>query len=385
MSIRGILNGVTELGYKPELGHTQPAQKHLQEGRRELQDLLPPIGLRVKVSGAAVNLPAIPWIAILNPDITTTAQSGLYVVYLYDKSLTRVFLTVNQGVTTHREAWRTRERPRGITIDKAAIDELKSESELIREGLPVRFQEATLGYISLDSTQFLPLAYEAGAIAAKAYDTDSLPSEESLRADLHLFLQIYDSAIAVRTNLTSLNPTKFYTPTAREKGQTETKGEDIFEPKSSADYIAQIAAHTQVRSRSHESLVAAFGQYAKQMGYEPVTNVHPRDMILRGEHEVLCEMKVVKANAEFAVREAIGQLFTYRYFYHSQNEHQPILLAIFSAPIGNAFVELLEQLGITSIWSLGGTSWDGSPSASVLGLLKSKNDRHRDNKIPSST
>jgi hypothetical protein len=88
-------------------------------------------------------------------------------------------------------------------------------------------------------------------------------------------------------------------------------------------------------------------------GWTPATNVHPRDLTLRrsGEEKVLVEAETVGPNAEFAVREAIGQLFTYRHpLYRGRQKDDPTLLAVFSEPIGDAFVELLTGLGIAAAW-----------------------------------
>jgi hypothetical protein len=51
------------------------------------------------------------------------------------------------------------------------------------------------------------------------------------------------------------------------------------------------------------------------------------------------------------VREAIGQLFAYRHFcYRELGRPDPALVALFSEPIGDAFVELLASLNIEAIW-----------------------------------
>jgi hypothetical protein len=88
--------------------------------------------------------------------------------------------------------------------------------------------------------------------------------------------------------------------------------------------------------------------------------VHPRDLTLRrpGE-EVLVEAETVGPNAEPAVREAIGQLFTYQHLlYRERSKPDPILLAVFSEPIGDAFVSLLNDLGIAAVWLENG-AWRG--------------------------
>jgi hypothetical protein len=365
--VRELLLGVAELGYHAADGSQQPAQKHLLSARKAFSQYLPPLGYRVRASGTAVNLPRIPWLAVLNPDVTKTARSGLYLVYLYDVDVSHVHLTINQGVTAHRERARAG-RPKGMTIDKAAIASLVTESLSIREQLTAALVEDLPRTISLGDPGSFGAAYEAGTIAAKSYACAHLPDEATLRADLDRFLLLYEAAVEVRKELTATDPLKFSTPATTET-EPGVSNSDVFKPKSAADYIAEIKSHTQVRTRRHEAIVKAFGQHAIKCGWKPVTSVHPRDMVVRrGTEEVLCEIKIVKANAQGAVREAIGQLFTYRYFLYLSPVATPPLLAVFSEAVGEGFVELLEQLGIHSAWSVGGAEWDGSAGTKALGL-----------------
>ena len=41
----------------------------------------------------------VPWIAIMDPEVTTTTQNGYDVVYLFSVDMKRVYLSLNQGVT----------------------------------------------------------------------------------------------------------------------------------------------------------------------------------------------------------------------------------------------------------------------------------------------
>jgi MrcB-like, N-terminal domain len=186
MSLRDVLSAPLRLQYVPGEGPGQPAQVALREGRTELQESLPP-GYRVKVSGAAVNLPIIPWLAVLDVEVTTTAQEGLYVVYLFADTLERVYLAINQGVTAHREYFR---RHGVARPGQAALEELQRESALLREGLRVGAR-GLIPAIRLGGDGFLPRAYEAGSIVAKTYAVSSLPAEAVLRADLDDGLALY--------------------------------------------------------------------------------------------------------------------------------------------------------------------------------------------------
>ena len=81
MSIKSILEAPVKLKYDMKAGQKQPAQKALLKARKELVNFIP-VGYKIRVSGSAVNIPQIPWISILNPELTTTTQAGLYLVYL---------------------------------------------------------------------------------------------------------------------------------------------------------------------------------------------------------------------------------------------------------------------------------------------------------------
>lgn len=42
---------------------------------------------------------SIPWIAIMDSDITTSTTQGIYIVFLFSSDGKRIYLTLNQGVT----------------------------------------------------------------------------------------------------------------------------------------------------------------------------------------------------------------------------------------------------------------------------------------------
>lgn len=46
------------------------------------------------------------------------------------------------------------------------------------------------------------------------------------------------------------------------------------------------------------------------------------------------------------------------------------LLALFSEPIGDAYVHFLEELGVWSAWAVAGGRWEGSPRAVAAGLAE---------------
>jgi hypothetical protein len=367
VSLRDVLGAPLRLQYVAQEGPSQAAQVALREGRAELHELLPP-GYRVRASGAAQNLPVIPWLAVLDVEVTTTAQEGIYVAYLFADTLDRVYVSINQGVTAHREYF----REQGVARPgQAALQELRRESALLRGGLDVT-ELGLVTEIHLGGGGFLPRAYEAGSVVARAYEVSSLPDEGVLRADLDDFLALYRDTITIRNQLLIAQPGELHTSTrARGVGSSdEDAREPVFRPKDASDYVAHVPAQTQKKTRKHEDLVKRFGEHARELGHMPSTNVHPRDLVLRRpDGEYLIEAKTVGNNAELAVRDAIGQLFAYRHFwYRDRGTPDPILVALFSEPIGQAFVKLLEELEIAAVWLERG-EWRASPSGmSLIGV-----------------
>lgn len=142
-----------------------------------------------------------------------------------------------------------------------------------------------------------------------------------------------------------------------------------FKPSDSTDYLSHVRGQVLVKSRSHEDVLMSYGSTIVRHGWAPTTSVHPRDLELhRGDDVCLGEVKVVyKGNATHAVREAVAQLLEYRHF-HYPGGVSPVLLAIFSEAIGDAFVDYLGVLGIASVWREG-LSWRGSQQATWLALV----------------
>jgi hypothetical protein len=137
-----------------------------------------------------------------------------------------------------------------------------------------------------------------------------------------------------------------------------------FKPKDGSEYRARFEGRVLNKHRLHESLLRDYGMDVSRDGWHPVTTtVHPRDLELRRNGEVwVVELKVVyDGNGTEATRDALAQLLEYRHFYYD-SDALPGMSAVFSEPIGPAHVDLLESLGIVSVWR-SGAGWSGSPMA----------------------
>ncbi len=117
----------------------------------------------------------VPWIAIMDKDITVTTQQGVYVVYLFSKDMERVYLTFNQGVT------------------KANQEELLDNKKIIRETLD--FMDFNIDDNVELTDRGIGQKYELSTIAYREYKKDDLINEriteKELIDDLLKMMRIY--------------------------------------------------------------------------------------------------------------------------------------------------------------------------------------------------
>ncbi|WP_339226031.1 DUF3578 domain-containing protein [Oceanobacillus sp. FSL K6-2867] len=130
----------------------------------------------IKGSVGQGNWAAVPWLAIMNKDITTSTQRGYYIVYLFSEDMERLYLTLAQGVT------------------ESSRDEMAMINEEIRSNLKIDPDISTDTEIELGSST-LAKKYELSAAAYILYEKE-LPSEETLQHDLERMINHYEQYIA---------------------------------------------------------------------------------------------------------------------------------------------------------------------------------------------
>lgn len=126
----------------------------------------------------------IPWIAIFDKSISTSAQIGYDIVYLFDANMQGVYLTLNQGWTYFKNRY-------GVKTGKSKINQL---SQIWRDTLKSSLSEFPLSSIDLKaigSNTDLPEGYELGTICAKYYKLTDFPDEQELRNDLQNIIAIF--------------------------------------------------------------------------------------------------------------------------------------------------------------------------------------------------
>jgi len=140
-----------------------------------------------------------------------------------------------------------------------------------------------------------------------------------------------------------------------------------FQPKSSAPYEALVRASVQRRSRNHERLVACVGEWLKSRG-ATVTTPHPLDLFVARPVPMIIEAELTgPRGVRAAVREAVGQLHDYRYFWGPK---EAILCVLLDASPGTDFETYVEDyLGLLLVWWTEEGLTGGSQSAKKLRQL----------------
>lgn len=135
----------------------------------------------VSASAGAGGWANVPWISILNPEITKTTQDGIYPVYLFCADGNGVYLSLNQGTTTPKNEYgKTRsDKQSNACVNKIRLD-VPQLAEWGRKKIELRASTA------------LGKSYENSNIAARYYSVNSLPSEEELKEDLLVAMNFYD-------------------------------------------------------------------------------------------------------------------------------------------------------------------------------------------------
>ncbi|WP_159401375.1 MrcB family domain-containing protein [Streptomyces maremycinicus] len=341
-----------------------PAQVLLREVK-DLPDLPLPFDFVASGHGGQGTAASTPWIGVFDPEINREPQQGLYLAYIFDAQLTSVTLTLQQGVTKLSDQYTPAEL-RG---------ELQSRVKHLRAGMQPELVRQWSYVPVFGAKQDRPRAYEAGSVVARRYEIASLPAEKVLAEDLQVAaLLLRDAAASQRIWLQTPEPNEPFVYVNEGHGPVGDPL-DGFHPNDSSDYYVHIKGGRHRRERWHEELIKDFGLHVVTRGYTPITQgMYPRDLVLRRpaakeQRAWLVEGKVVKkGNATKAVREAVGQLLEYSYYWHEKlGEPKPHLIALFTEDIGQ-YAQYLEDHGIASIWRTGDEDWAGSPLAASWDL-----------------
>ncbi|MFF4603512.1 MrcB family domain-containing protein [Streptomyces sp. NPDC001339] len=338
-----------------------PGQEVLKAAGDRLATALP-YGMKARGHGGKGGAAATPWIQIYESTTGGSGTDGLYLAYIFAADLKSVALTLQQGVTVFSNQLET--------TGKKLRTHLTVRAQSLLAELPRELVADWSDQPEFKHTGWRARAYEASSVAARCYEIDQLPAEEDLCADLGNMATILKATLAVEPHIEVMNEPEGPIVEYRTSGHVTYEGLEGFQPKTSDDYYVQLAAAEQRRTRAHEGLIRRFGPYILRRGFTPITHrVHPRDLVLQANgDEWLVEAKAVKkGNPTQAVREAVGQLLEYRYFWYAlRGEPKPHLLGLFSEDIG-VYTNYLEEHGIGAIWRTP-DGWAGSSTAISWGM-----------------
>ncbi len=127
------------------------------------------------------NWATIPWIAVFDKSVTTSAQKGVYIVYLLSSDSKRLYLSFNQGCTELKNSHGKRETI--AILEKAASD---IRRKINGRGFSTK-QDIDLGDRSTGNGVY----YEKGDIFHTVYEADAVPDDATLLNDLSRMMDIY--------------------------------------------------------------------------------------------------------------------------------------------------------------------------------------------------
>lgn len=137
------------------------------------------------------NWATIPWICIFDRTITTSAQRGVYIVYLLSKDGNTLYLTFNQGCT---DLSKQHSKQETIRIMQERAKEIRSRINARGFGTD---DGMTLGENLPDLGNY----YQKGTIFYKAYRKGAVPSDGEIRDDLVKMMQIYDDYVRMENGV----------------------------------------------------------------------------------------------------------------------------------------------------------------------------------------
>jgi 5-methylcytosine-specific restriction protein A len=136
---------------------------------------------RIYGSAGQGNWAEIPWIAILDRDITTSTQEGIYICYLFSADMQKVYLSLAFG-------WTQYETEYGIKVGQ---DRILHDVRSLRSFIKSDTRNFETELIDLRSSRTLARGYELGTILNKEYYINDFPDDESFVKDFLELLNIY--------------------------------------------------------------------------------------------------------------------------------------------------------------------------------------------------
>lgn len=144
---------------------------------------------KVKASVGQGGWAHVPWIAIFDKEITSSAEKGYYLVYLFSEEMNKIYLILEQAWIEYKENFKIKDEKKTKT-DSAKVKITKVSKKLREELKTSRRNIGKLERIYLGS-EHLAQGYEAGYICGIEYDTNNIPDDSILLSDLRIMMETY--------------------------------------------------------------------------------------------------------------------------------------------------------------------------------------------------
>jgi 5-methylcytosine-specific restriction protein A len=136
------------------------------------------------------NWASVPWVAIFDKLVTTSAQSGYYPVFLFRDDMSGFYLSLGIGVTNVRlEYKKSKKIEEVLSIQRhnllAKIDQLPNGFQTPIKN-PIRLRFTNRNNTSLAKN------YEDGNVISKFYSSTNLPTDLELKSDIQNLLKVYE-------------------------------------------------------------------------------------------------------------------------------------------------------------------------------------------------
>lgn len=187
-----ILDNYIELKKERKTDNHILFQKLCIEAANELNAFINDERYIVKGSVGVGVWSSVPWLAIFDRFVTTTAQSGFYPVYLFKEDMSGFYLSLGIGVTSVQLEYKESKKIREALRNQNNL--LLNKIKVIPSGFATR---ETLGFTLQSGKRKNNLAsnYEDGCVIAKYYDANKLPTDIELYKDVNNLLETYQQVI----------------------------------------------------------------------------------------------------------------------------------------------------------------------------------------------
>lgn len=150
-----------------------PAQARALLGDNSLQ-------YKIKGSAGQGKWADSPWLAVMDPLVTTSAERGYYAVFLFSPDFHHVALTLGLGTYSVRQEFKAR-----------APEILEERTKILRSKVPEAGKRFQFGPFGVASPAHQSTDWEISSAFGKVYTAQSLPPDTTLAADLEEMLRLY--------------------------------------------------------------------------------------------------------------------------------------------------------------------------------------------------